>query len=547
VLAAALLLGAWWRLRYVGPALLFGDELHTLHEIQGGYLHLLSHFSETGAGMALPLLQRVMIDLFGDGHWAIRAPAWIPSIALLALVYPVLKPRSGAPVAAAATALVAVSPILIFYAHFGRAYSAVALLAFGLWATCERLLDTPADRRAPAAMLVALCALLPYVHPTALGFVLPVIAATCAALWWPARGDATAARRRQAIGVAIALAAGGTICLVLHLPAWSSLQHFVLAKTETQAYYGEFGFWDVAALLTGHRGASQLLCVAALAAGVDLLRRRGTRALPLLAACTGPALAIALVRPYGDAYAYARYVLPCVVPLCVLLAEGLAAAARALAPTGEWASRLTVLAGLALSAGLLATGPLTIARDAGASHANTYLSLYPLPAFDRAWPDAPSFYASLAAESRSREAELTLIESPALTTRTRHLYRHYQLMHGARTLLAPLPREFPRIPSGPYLSLEDPERVRQSGADYLVLHLDVVDEIARYWRFVYGAAPGASDSGSAYMQRHERYGGLLARPHPALVAHLTEALGAPVHRDEQIVVWRIAKTSPPRS
>ena len=153
----------------------------------------------------------------------------------------------------------------------------------------------------------------------------------------------------------------------------------------------------------------------------------------------------------------------------------------------------------------------------------------------------------MADDSRSQDGALTLIESPALTTRTRHLYRHYQRSYGADTLLAPLPREFPRIPSGPYLSLEDPERVRQSGADYLVLHLDVADEIARYWRFVYGASPGASASDSAYMQRHQRYGGLLPRPHPALVAHLTEAFGAPVHRDEQIVVWRIAKTSPPRS
>ena len=69
-------LGTWLRVRHVGDALLFGDELHSLRDMQGGYFHTLSHFSETGAGLALPLLQRVLI-FFDSCHHQITLKAFI--------------------------------------------------------------------------------------------------------------------------------------------------------------------------------------------------------------------------------------------------------------------------------------------------------------------------------------------------------------------------------------------------------------------------------------------------------------------------------------
>ncbi len=48
----------------VGTAFLFGDEFHTLRDLPRGYRFLLTHFDNYGSGMALPLLQRVLVDLF---------------------------------------------------------------------------------------------------------------------------------------------------------------------------------------------------------------------------------------------------------------------------------------------------------------------------------------------------------------------------------------------------------------------------------------------------------------------------------------------------
>ena len=51
VLAAFLVLGSYLRLADVGTALLFGDELHSLRDMHGGYGQILGHFSQTGGGL----------------------------------------------------------------------------------------------------------------------------------------------------------------------------------------------------------------------------------------------------------------------------------------------------------------------------------------------------------------------------------------------------------------------------------------------------------------------------------------------------------------
>ena len=134
-------LGAWLRVRHVGDAFLFGDEFHSLRDMQGSYLQTLSHFSETGAGLALPFLQKALIDLFGAGHWSLRAPAWLPGLLLLFSIYPLVRGRFGNTVALLTTAWVAIEPLLVFYSHFGRIYSTVALLSLLLLMQLEWMGD----------------------------------------------------------------------------------------------------------------------------------------------------------------------------------------------------------------------------------------------------------------------------------------------------------------------------------------------------------------------------------------------------------------------
>lgn len=531
----AFAIGCLWRLPGVHEALLFGDELHSLGEIPLGYGHVLTHFSPTGSGMALPLLQRIAFDLFGANHWTIRAPAWIPGLALLPAVWLFARREFGDRIALGATWLVAVCPMLIFYSRFARAYALVALLALLLLERVQAVLRDPERRRGRLAAIALYSALLPWAHPTALAAVVPIVLAGALAAGF----DATrtqAERRRAALGLVGALALGGVLCGALHLPAADSLREFVSAKT-SQSWAGEFGWLDTVALVFGERKLAATIALAGLAAAIALAGQRRLRALPLLAAVFGPVLAVAIVQPYGDAYAYARYAIAAVAPALVLVAFGidraLARASSALGAASPW-----ITAGLALA--WLALGPPGPFDDRAPQHANTYLALYPLPAFDAVWPDTPGFYRELAARPAAERAATTLIELPALTTRTRHLYRQYQLQHGARTLLAPLGGEFPLLPDGPYVSAVESGPIERSGADFIVVHLDVARELSGYWRFVYGHdGPAHPTDTAAYMARHSQYAGPLPGAPPRLLAFLAARYGEPEWRDERIAVWRL--------
>lgn len=537
LLVAVWSLGAWLRIRYVGDALLFGDEFHSLRDMQGSYLQTLSHFSETGAGLALPFLQKGLIDLFGAGHWSLRAPAWIPGLLLLLAVYPLLRSRFGQSVALVTTAWVAIEPLLVFYSHFGRIYSLVALLSFYLLVQLEWLLDRDTVSFRRLFTLGVCTALLPWAHPTALGFVLPVYLAAMLAAWRAPEISDTQ-RRRRFVQLGAALALGGMLCMLAYLPALGSMWDFVRTKTEV-TYYGDFGLLDMMTLIGGSRPAGWALLLAAGAATGFWLQQAPWRGALLVMAVVGPFLAVALTQPYGDAYAYARYVLPAVAPLGLLLAVGIREALR---PWKEAGRAITVVVCLMALGLLFFTGPMAPGQDHRASqHANTYLSLLRLPAFDAPWPETPGFYQEIGRLEPGTGQAIRLIELPALSNRARHLYRHYQLQHRADTLLAALPGEFPRIPDGPYVSPSQPEWLKQADADYLIVHLDVAQEAAEYWRWVYGSEEPSlfSSEEAAFMQRHEHYGRPLPAVPPRFPAALRASLGEPVYHDRFIEVFAL--------
>ena len=531
-------LGAWLRLRQVEPALLFGDELHSLRDMQGGYLHILSHFSETGSGLALPLLQKAFIDLFGDGHWSLRAPAWIPGLLLLFSAYPLVRRRFGQEVGVLLTAWIAVEPLLVFYAHFGRIYSAVALLSLCLLMQLEWILERDRVHFRRLFTLAVCTAILPWAHLTALGFILPVyLAAFLTAA--TAEGRSPAQRRRRVIQLVAALCLGGLFCVLLYLPAYASLWNFVRIKTDV-SYYGDFGLLDILTLVAGNRSAAWvLLLLAGAGTGFWLQKMRWSGAV-LSLAVLGPLLTLALTRPYGDAYAYARYILPSVAPLGILLALAVKESLRAL---GARSPGLPLTLGLVLALLLWQTGPLALgAQSSVPQHANTYLSLLKLPAFDAPWPETPQIYRDLAEQTRDGRVEnLKIVEWPALNNRARHLYRHYQIQHGAETILAVLPGEFPRLPSGPYASPLQEKWLHGRSADYLIVHIDVHREAAQYWAWVYGPnGPGPFGTAEvAHMERHERYGGPLPAVSLEQRKQLARALGPPIYRDAFVEVWKL--------
>jgi hypothetical protein len=540
VLLPAIAAGLVWRLAPVGEAFLQGDELHSLKHLERGYAYLLTTFDITGSGMLLPLLQRLLQDSLGLDHWTLRAPAWLPGIALPLVAWPLIRTCYGRVCATVATALIAVNPLLIFYSHFGRSYALLALLSFVFWVLVQRSLARRRLDRRSALAIAGLCALLPYTHPASVGFLAPVGIAGALALVIETR-DLRAALPLAAAGVAGALGA-----LLLHLPAAASLEVFI--ERSGSVYTGSFDLFDVTALMTGSIRLREGIVWVTLATAVGLLALERHRALPLLAGCFGPAAAVWLAHPYGEAYAWSRYAIalvPCVAVLWGRAIETLCA--RAL-PRVRGREALGIAVGAAIAAAFVALGPLGPRARPQGPYANTYLGMLALPEFDRPWPNAPPFYRELAELARRGEAR-RIVEVPALYTQARHLYRNYWLLHGLDTLLVFNPHELAHPPQGPYLALHGPdwaddiEQLTRAPADFLILHKHIGRELRGYFAYLYGRPAGDGTrvpERRAYMERHRRYGGFRGPLKSAVAEAVARALGPPAFEDEHILVWRLA-------
>jgi hypothetical protein len=161
--------------------------------------------------------------------------------------------------------------------------------------------------------------------------------------------------------------------------------------------------------------------------------------------------------------------------------------------------------------------------------ANSYLAIEPLPAFNVPFPGRPAAYAAI-------EAEATIIETPALTHRSRLLYRNYHLQRRRTVLVGFLPDEGP-VPPGPHIAIRPREIAGR--ADYLFVHRDAEREADRYWRFVYGVAYPKTGGSAALMERLAAFGRPLPIPETALFERLERLYGPPAFQDADVLVFRL--------
>ncbi len=531
IVLVVVVFGAWLRIASIDGVFLQGDEYHSLKLMPRSYLEILSSYDNRGSGIALPLLQRLGADLLGYNLWAVRWPALVGSLALIFCFYPLSRSIVGRTGAAAGTVLATSSSALIYHGHFARSYSVAACLALVLVCGLQRCAQGQRLTASRAAIIVLLFALLPYVHLASLSVTLPA----CAGLGIALALDPT--RRGELRRFALTLAAGVVAAVLLYLPAWSSFWSFIESKT-TQEYSGAFGVLDVAGVLAGSRMGGVLFLLLGCAALVLLFRRWGRVASPLIFACLGPWVALLLLRPYGDAYAYARYALfalPCwFIAMGWLIGERFAAKGEA-----ESAVSLTgVLVSVMLAAVVSAAGPLGVDRVGDGPYASSYMNLYGLPAFDASYPGASPVYARLARASEP----LRIIEAPRIMNRGLHLYRNYYLQHGHETRLGVLRAGEDPEPSGAGVSLLGFEWQRSDPADFLILHRNLPAEVRGYWEWVYrdDAEPSPDPTVNVLMERHaSNWSRQWVIPDASMLRHFEDALGAPAYDDAQVIVWSL--------
>jgi hypothetical protein len=530
VLAGALALGTWLRLRGLASLPLTGDEYHTLAPApefvdlsQVSYGSLLTRFDAVGSHVALPLLQRLSLDLFGAGIVPFRLVAIVPGLLLLLMAYPLLRAFGSKDAAALASAALALNPMVVYYSRFARGYALALLLALGLGWAVRRVLEPGARTRWTWSVLVLCGTLLPWVHLSTVGFVLALaLAGTALAL----RGS-----RATAAKLAAAFALAATLAALLFLPVLGQVVEYFRAMESEPPPLSWFG---VPTLLAGGR-ISAALWLAALALGVPLAwRERRAGVVLALAALAGPLALLLATNPRGMDYAWARYLLSALPFLAALAAAGLMGLSLRLVRS----ERPALLLGAALLLLQHWTGPLGPRAPRDGAFSNTYLALHPLAAFDEPYPATSEFYRALAQDPVAR----CIVEVPDLKTRAVLLYRNYALQHGKRVLVGWTGELQAGIRNGPYVRLLELE---PGQADYIVLHKDQASEVPEYFRFVYEEAwPRLRDpADDTFMRRQETIypQNLLDAAKTAPLAARLQAVHGPAHyKDERILVWKLA-------
>ncbi len=531
LLLCALVLGAWARLDGVGEVALFGDEFHGRGVGEASLGELLTTFDSVGSHVVTPALQHVSISLLGPGVLSMRLVAIVPGILALLLMVPLavrLFGERGRTVGVLATAFLALSPMHTYYTRFARGYALLVLLGMLLlWAVAVATdPESSVARRRRSWVAAALCAAaLPVVHLSSAGTV--ALVGLVAIAVEARRGGLRAARTPVVVFVGAAV-----LALLAFVPVLGQVQDYF---AQTRDVKDQPSTTVGILLLLGGGEVGALLWTALFPLGLVLLTRREPRA-GLLCAATlaGPILGLAVLRPHGMEYAWARYLLGAIPFVCLVAADVLVRLAHR--------EELALALGALLAIGLGVTGPDR--TDEPTATSGSYLAMRSLPAFDEPWPDASPFYRELAALG----GDLRIVESPPPLTRASLLFRNLGLKHGHEIRLG-WPGGLPVAlggdsGDGPFV---DVLSVTAEDADFLVLHRDLVREVGAYWRFVYGTVwPGLDRPNDAgLMKRHETTF-IRTQPHvqPQFVAdraaRLRERLGPAYYKDDVVLVWKLS-------
>jgi hypothetical protein len=527
LVALAIAVGVFLSLRGSGEFLLYGDEFHSLRHVERPYGDLIRSHGIDGSGGALLLLQRAAIDVFGPGLYAFRFPAMLGAIAALLLMYPAGVRLVGRTPAAIATLALAVNSAHVFCSRFGRSDALAVFLGLCLVYSLARAMDRGGPKPVWYLAAALSAGLLPYALLSAAAFTAAVALAALATLSF----RDGAGRHRLWLAFAFAVAAG--LCLVLYLPAWEPLWKFIGFESDRRDPSQTFSI-DALALLAGSRPAAVVWLACAPLAGAWILVRERSEALVLVVAAFAMPFALLLARSAGDTYADGRTLLVGLPFLTMLLAWAMTASVRALGLPRRVSGAAELAAGVLLVAVSFAAGPLGFRHVDDGPFGASYLSLMPLPAFDEPWRGGPAFYQTLAQEDRP----LRIVEAPDLVDQAVALYRNYYLQHRKTVAIGSLTEEIPIDPEGLHVPLP---LVDSTNADYLILHVDVTRELARYWDFVYREQwhPDERSGLAAFMSFHE---GFRVRPPPPLRAlglRLRHRLGKPFYQDQDVVVWKL--------
>jgi hypothetical protein len=464
------------------------DEWHSLRAATDlGYRGIYGSFG-LHSSIPVSLYLRAALDTVGLGLVTYRGPFLLAGLGLVLL--PLAALRGRARLEGTVLFLVfAIHPLLVYHSRFARPYAmALPCALVALWAAWRWW----TTGRARAGTVYALFAgLTGWFTLAYLPFALAPLAAIAVAplLGWRSRGSPSA---RAWLLVALGTAA---LLGVLVGPAW-----LADARTVENKLGREPGAIPWLAVLRFATGADSIAFGAlwlALALGGAVVAARRVPALTAFVSMAAIAQvgAVGVLAPYRLEVTpfLARYVLPAIAVGLGFAAVGMAAWARAVEGRlsayvrGPWA--------LALACAFLAAA----ARDAPleelfvrpSSWANEQLAFR----LERRGPSVPKLVAREPAVYRELASRapgtVTVIEAPYTALGLLLPFHSYQLRHRQRVLVAAetgaceaanstqLPRLASlELPGVTYLA--DPEALRRSGAELLIVHRRPAEEMSYY-------------------------------------------------------------------
>lgn len=520
----AIAAGAALRLAGIREQVLGGDELHAVRAALGRTLgEILVTYQQADHSIPLTALYRLCFEAgLRPSELALRAPLLACGILLVALAPLAARSAIGSAAAARLAWLLALSPALVFYSRIVRSYAPLVLLAGG--AAVAAWLWIEARSRRAAVAYVALAAAATWFHLLAAPFVVaPLIYALLCR--FDGRGGPD---RRSVAAVAAGLAA--TFAAFL-LPGRESLLAAYQARRQIET--PTLDTWlDAMALQAGSASPVAVALFAALAAlGLAALWRERRRLALYTALLVSAQLAALLVlRPYlfHHALILNRYLLPCLPLELAWVAVGLGR----LGPP-RWRGRSAPVA-TALFLGIgIATGPFgdPALRASPFAHHNDFVGFHrPRGRFDPA--DVPRFYRELPSDGSA-----DLVEMPWHPWWTHgRAIRAYQELHRGRVRVSSPAGGFDDPALGFHNAVSaTPEALAATGAQWVVVHLDLAAEEARLRE-----APGfiGDDLPGAFA---ERIAQALRDSGARLAAELEAAWGPPDHADRDLRAWRLPR------
>ena len=527
-----LLAGAWLRIAQLRTQMLVDDEWHAVRMlVHAGYAGIATHFGLADHSIPLTLYYRWLYERAALSEWTMHLPLLVAGIGLL-LLAPWLLRRSLPPATRGIwLGLLALSPVLVYFSRTARPYALVALLGFVAIVAFHHWRRAQGAQRTWAAIYVVATVLAGWAHLLSLLFTL-----------WPfvhhGIGLLSGTKRRWTVRapepgwgglLLLALATAVPLACVLLPPLvndWAAMAGQAASDSITldsllQALQMQFGLAHAWVL-------PPLLALFACGAWRLLQREPDLVWIPLGAAVAG-LLAISIARPAWIQHApvLVRYAAPVLPFLLLYVAEGAAGVlgrARGIAPA---------VAGVAL-AGLIAAGPLPgwyrepnqflghavfqFAYDPSDNPYVTMLELGPVPAFYRELALRPP-------------GSVTLIETPQRAHSNYMPQPWLQAIHRQDVKFALAGAvcgegEWDEYPPGAtgdrfrrMARLADILEGARWGGDFLVLRM-------RPWTL-----PPAPE-----------FPWPVPWPDmPACAAEVESRLGAPVYRDDQIVVFPLSK------